>query len=234
MQETPIKFLSELRTTAWRTAGARYNASRRLRGRDRWGTVSIAFISVFSISLTILQKVYGIEIDTPLDRFITAASIVSGLGVVVISLVEWGSTNAINAVELYKNAEALNAFQRRLGVILSVSEENIDGGMCAKLAAEYESIKSGCSVNHEPVDDRFFLASKRNSPEFVGKDGRPSMSLAAAMTHRVAGWASALSYFWVIWVLIIGIVYYGVHLSDLPGKRPPTEAQGVTNNYQQS
>ena len=41
-------FISDLRTTAWRTAGARYNAARRLKQRETFSTVNLALLSALT------------------------------------------------------------------------------------------------------------------------------------------------------------------------------------------
>ena len=68
-------FLSELRTSAWCTSGARFNASRRLRRRDWFAMFSIAIFSAIGVGLAIVQKIYGFETGMPADNFVTALSI---------------------------------------------------------------------------------------------------------------------------------------------------------------
>ena len=78
-------FLQRLRTQAWRTSGARYNAARRLKRRDWLATFSIAMFSAIGIALAVVQKVYVQKSTPELDNYITVVSACIGLFVLVCS-----------------------------------------------------------------------------------------------------------------------------------------------------
>ena len=68
-------FLVSLRTMAWRTAGARYNAARRLKRREWFSTFSLASLSALSIAVAFAQRIYSPQSGTPLDNYLTAMSV---------------------------------------------------------------------------------------------------------------------------------------------------------------
>jgi len=50
------KYIQKLRTDAWRTGGARYNAGRRLKRRDLFATLSLSLFSATGVSLAVVQR----------------------------------------------------------------------------------------------------------------------------------------------------------------------------------
>ena len=203
------EFLKDLRVTAWRTAGARFNAARRLKRRDWVATFSIAMFSAISVALAVIQRVYSFEVGTAADNYVTTLAVCIGLFVVVISLIEWGSANAVKADILYRNAETLNEFQRKLEQMLAVAADDsaLEANDITALREEYERIKRQCPYNHEPVDDNLFRACHRLSPEFGDSTGKPKI------TRIHAGWVmfqsviAAIWHFSFFWFVILALLW---------------------------
>jgi hypothetical protein len=200
-------FIAELRTTAWRTQSARYNAARRLKRRDWFGVLSIGGFSAIGVGVTIVQKVYGVTAGTSADSYLTALSVCLGLFVVVISLIEWGMSGAVKAEALYQNAQALSAFQRKLQQILA---EAVDGRALkaeeiTQLREEYERIKESCPYNHEPVDDQAFLVHQRFSSEYAKLFKRPPPGLFRALWVNAWSTLSVIWYFGLFWLAVLAL-----------------------------
>lgn len=166
-------YLTSLRTNIWRTSGARYNAARRLKHKELFSTISLALFSVQTIALAVIQKIYAKEFNAAggLDNYATSISILTGILIIVISLMEWGSRNGSNADALYKNAEELNALQRSINLEIEKTEADPvkDWKVAEDMLAIYEQIQSRCDINHLPLDDLFFITSHRKSVEFTYK-----------------------------------------------------------------
>lgn len=195
-------YLTDLRTTIWRTAGARYNAARRLKRKELFSTVSLTFFSVITICLAVIQKIYSSEIlrSPSLDNYLTALSILSGIFLLAISLMEWGARNGSNADALHKNAEELNALQRRLQrEIFKLDDVPGNWNTCGELSDEYEAIQSRYDVNHAPLDDQLFLAERRLAPEFVSKN----ISSCQEIEVKVVWFFSSIWYYLIFWMLSI-------------------------------
>jgi conflict system pore-forming effector with SLATT domain len=201
-------FLSDLRTAAWRTAGGRYNATRRLKRRDWLGTFSIAAFSGIGVALAFFQKAYALKTGSAIDNYITTLSVCIGLFVIVISLAEWGSANILNAEMLYRNAEHLGELQRKIALVLANREtQPITGDVAEQLRQEYEHIKRQCPVNHEPIDDRLFMARYRQSAEFCAPDGKSRMTGPHASWIYLAGVVHSIWYFVVLWGVLLYLLY---------------------------
>lgn len=198
-------YLNTLRTQAWKTMGARYNAARRLRRRELVSTASIAMYSAISVGLVILQKTYALEAGSTLDNYITALSTLLALFILVISLVEWGARNGERSAALHNNAEDLNAFQRKIEAKLAmangqqISDETLEG-----LRGEYEAIKQRCQHNHEPSDLACFHAQHWRSREFADA---PINLLGKYIIHA-RSWLGSLGLFALCWVVLAGLLFF--------------------------
>jgi hypothetical protein len=200
------RFLEELRFAAWRTAGDRYNAARRLRLRELLSTLSLSAFSVATIAVAVTERIYTIPSGSPIE---TALSICLGMCILAISLIEWRNANGVGAEALYRNAEELNGFQRKVSLKIagSGSTNPITSQLCEDLDAEYSSIKSTCSFNHAPVDDLKFVATHYRDEEFLRLSKKPKMASLHATAIHTWWFLYSLGYIWVIWIVIIlGIV----------------------------
>jgi SMODS and SLOG-associating 2TM effector domain family 5 len=197
-------YLFTLRTQAWRTAGARYNASRRLRRRELFSTASLAMFSALSVAVAFVQRIYVIKPGTALDNYLAALSICLGIFLLAISLMEWGAANGAKADALHRNAEDLNAFQRKLAQLLAQidSQEALGWKDVDKLREEYEVIKERCSHNHSPLDDQLFRATQRSAPEFANTDGNPRLNKYEGVITAIKWHLSSVWYFAMFWLAI--------------------------------
>lgn len=203
-------FLESLRTKAWRTAGARYNASRRLKQRESFSTISLAMFSALSIAVAFAQRIYSPQSGTPLDNYLTAMSVSLGVFLLAISLLEWGAANGAKADALHRNAEALTAYQLKLAQSLAqidagraVSDEQVD-----QFRTEYETIKNGCAHNHTPGDHQLFKAEHRTATEFASAARGEAISAWAAWVTRVRWQASTVWFFALVWLAVVGALAY--------------------------
>jgi hypothetical protein len=200
-------YLFQLRTTAWRTAAARYNAVRRLKRREFVSTVSLAFFSALTVALAFVQRIYSLHPGSEIDNYLTALSACLGIFLLAISLIEWGAANGAKADALHRNAESLNAFSRELGQVIAEldSGEATPWSRVDQLRRQYEAIKEGCAHNHDPLDDSFFLAEQRMSKEFLA-NGKPKISWFEAKWIKARYWWSSLSSFAIYWIVVVTLI----------------------------
>ncbi|MDO3517740.1 SLATT domain-containing protein [Ralstonia pseudosolanacearum] len=170
-------FLAEMRTRAWRTAGARYNASRRLKMREWVSTCSLALLSALSIAVAFAQKTYSPAAGTPLDNYLSMLAVGVGVLLLVVSLLEWGAGYGARAEALHRNAELLTAFQIKVAQTIALLDSGAPttAEVVNSLRVEYEEIKDKCITNHLPRDDALFRAHRRSDKTFE-RDGKPTMN----------------------------------------------------------
>jgi hypothetical protein len=202
-------FLSELRTSAWSTSGARFNASRRLNRREWFATLSIACFAAIGVGLAILQKTYAFKSGTPIDNYVTVLAVCIGLFVIVISLIEAGAKNAVKAEALLLSAEELNMFQRKVAQVLAgcADGHELDVTEVDGLRREYEEMKMRCPFNHEPIDHVLFLAQRRLSPEFLSAERKTRIGWCRARWVELVSVLSIVWYFGLFW-LVIGLLLW--------------------------
>lgn len=209
-------FLAELRTRAWRTAGARYNAARRLKMREWLSTCSLALLSALSIAVAFAQKVYSPTSGTPLDNYLSSLAVGLGVLLLVVSLLEWGAGYGARAEGLHRNAELLTAFQIKVAQILALMDSGIPATAEAvdKLRLEYDEIKDKCLTNHLPRDDMLFRAHHRLDKEFE-RDGKPVMTSLDALWVRIIWSLSEAWFFAALWLLVIVSLAYSLCIPKL-------------------
>lgn len=203
------EFLSRLRTRAWRTAGARYNAARRLRLREKASTCTLAAFSAISIVITVVEKVCLSNSNEYLNNRLDLLSIALGLFILVTSLLEWGNSYGARADALHRNAEELNAYQAKIEHLISRMESGEILGLhtTTQMRKEYEIIKNRCSYNHEPHDDKMFIHQQRHSIEFKNQD---TADETCAVKIKLKGFfwhIQAIWYYLIMWVVVFIAIY---------------------------
>lgn len=200
--------LSKLHKYAQITAGARFNAARRLEKRDWFSTFSIAMFSAVGVGIAVVQKIYTFRPGSSVDNYLTALSVFIGLFVIVISLIEWGVKARLNAETFKQNAEDLTYFKHKLQLRLAKA---LDGILLSHEEAdqfneEYEKIKRSCPVNHETVDKNLYLAQNRTRVEFFNEAGKAEFGHLGAIWVRIDSLLSGIRYFLVFWLVIVALL----------------------------
>ncbi|MFM7011678.1 MAG: SLATT domain-containing protein [Betaproteobacteria bacterium] len=219
-------FLDDLRTNAWRTAGARYNASRRLKRREWVSTSSLALLSALSIAVAYSQKVYAKD-DATLDDYLSIVAMGVGVLLLVISLLEWGAGYGVRAADLFKNAELLTNYQLKVAQTLKAIESGdaVTLQEVDSLRLEYEAVKDRCTTNHQPIDDALFRAQKRLDSIFRDgqkPNGTPQMCWLVAQSVKVVWFVSELWFFGFIWAGVLCSIAYAFCLASSGGGTPLT------------
>lgn len=204
------QFISDLRTRAWRTAGSRYNASRRLKQRETFATFSLAMLSALSVAAAVAQRIYSPQSGTPLDNYLTAVSVALGVFLLAISLLEWGAANGAKADALHRNAEDLTAYQLKLAHVLA----RLDSGKAVEdcevdaLRVEYETIKDRCPYNHTPSDHELFRSQQRMALELGATEEKPVMTGWEALVVQARWEWSTIWFFLLIWISVAVVGAY--------------------------
>jgi hypothetical protein len=202
-------FIEKLRTDAWRTAGARYNAARRFKRRDLFSTISISLFAAVGVGLAVVQRIYAFEPGSETDNYLTALSICLGIFLLVISLMEWGAGNSIKADRLYQNAEELNSFQRTLSLVMQDIKignprnfQDFD-----EFRQHYEEIKTRSQFNHDPLDDYLFVATHRLAEEFKTPHGKIPYCWVEKQWLVFRSIFSSIWYFVAFWLVVIALIW---------------------------
>lgn len=135
-----------LALAAWKTAKARFNASNRIKKRQRFYvfaitvfTVTQIVLSVFLISLTGAQSL-AIKVATTL-------SIGISVFVALISNSEPMTKDALDSYLLHKCGMSLMSLNKKIK-----NEINIDKNRLDAFSDEYDRIICDCNLNHDDID----------------------------------------------------------------------------------
>lgn len=205
-----LKIIEKLKTDAWRTAGARYNAARRLKRRDLFSTISLSLFSAAGVGLAVIQKIYNPQSGSSLDNYLTGLSVCLSVFLLVISLIEWGAGNSVKADRLHQNAEELSAFWRRLDLVIvglqSQPPTQANPSSAAEYLKEYDEIKEKCGFNHDPLDDHLFVSSQRHAEEFK-RNGKEPYCWLEQRWFVFRSHFSSVWYFVSLWIIIAVLIY---------------------------
>jgi hypothetical protein len=163
--------------------------------------------SALTVAIAFFQKLYALDATKSLDNYFTAFTVCLGICILVISLIEWGVANGVRSAALYRNAEELNGFQRE--ILQKLVEFDLKGSVpiheINDAREKYEHVRTSCEHNHSPIDDWHVRAVRRFAPEFCENE-ETQMSWGEAQRIRIAWNASAVSYFGVLWLFVIGFL----------------------------
>lgn len=187
----------------WRTAGARFNAARRLKRRDWLSTISIAMFSIIGIFLPMMQRIYGFSAGSPIDNYYTALALSLSLFVLVISLVEGSENYRVRADRLQRNAEELTELRRSLEQKLARAKDTgqMSDEEVGTFRDQYEKVVQECPHNHDPIDDELFLVTHRLSTEF-SVNGKPRIGWVEAQCRQFWYWCRVAGFLILGWAVV--------------------------------
>lgn len=155
--------LRAIRNRAWSTAGARYNAARRLWTRSKLSLATISLISAMGVAIPLILAA---GLFSGKETYLGLFAALLSLFILVVAVIEGASGFDVKAEALHRNAEAFTALRTRVGVALSCPErQTVD--TLDRFADEYEKILDSCGVNHEYIDFALLQAQK---PQDFGMD----------------------------------------------------------------
>ncbi|HFP0314790.1 TPA: SLATT domain-containing protein, partial [Escherichia coli] len=129
--------------------------------------------------------------------------IILSMLLIIISLIEWGVASGAKSEALFRNAELLNEYERKLSLFKNslkneMTEEdykNIDN-----LRDEYEKIKSTCTFNHSPVDYEYHKIVK--SRYYISHTPE-NFSFWRMLKGRINYHISSIWGYLIIWLIVV-------------------------------
>lgn len=164
------------------TKGARFNAARRLEGRDRKMALVVALASALVIALTFVPFAYQLPKVVIAD--LSVATMVASVLILAVSLVQYSNNDAVNAEQHHRCGLEINELRGEL----AAKGDGIDAEGLQRFTERYARILDRYSVNHEGVDfDRYRL----EHPEKYDL-ARSERSLIRLRALTVAQWPNGL------------------------------------------
>ena len=134
------------------TKGSRFNASKRLEGRERRMALLIALASALVIALTFMSTAYRLPPTVVSD--LNVVTMVASVLILAVSLIQYSNNDAVNAEQHHRCGLEINELRGQVQSMQEpVSEDNL-----REFSRRYAHILDKYSVNHDLVDyDRYRL-----------------------------------------------------------------------------
>ena len=183
----------------WRTAGARFNASRRLKHCNQLSALAIAVLSSYLLAISVIQMQYADYLNDHdgLNRLLGVVSVIGSVLIIVASLTEWAKDFSSRANRVFDNATNIKSLRTRQELVgaggypQDVLFEKLDA-----IRMDYEQLTGQGSPNHEPIDDLLFRARNYRDPH-------PSFKMSWLQSMAIRLWCHLIAY-WFYFASIIG------------------------------
>lgn len=145
-----IEYYDQLSRIMYRTRGCRFGAASALETKQRWSVGTVAFLSIYLLSWSIILLAYPEAFNSTHTAFYSAVSATASAALLVVSLMDYAFDRTVKAEKLHQNALAISNLMRDLErQLASASPDVIE---MKKIAVEYERCISETQVNHTSQD----------------------------------------------------------------------------------
>lgn len=159
-----IKYAEIQQDKMWKTKGSRFNAVRRLNKKNQWSIASISILSVYGISIPIIQSNMDSTQCPQVNSWYNLIAILLSIFILVLSLLEGSQNYQVRAERLHKNAMEISELHSKLDYLSRCqSQDKRLSSKLEKIAMEYENLVSNCPENHEIDDYTLFRVQHRDS-----------------------------------------------------------------------
>ncbi|MEI9994363.1 MAG: SLATT domain-containing protein [Rhizomicrobium sp.] len=177
------------------TKGARFNAAKRLEGRDKRMALLTAMASALVIALTVLPFIYRLTGTVSGD--LSALTLAMSVLILAISLLQYSNNDAVNAEQHHRCALEINELRRELRARADV----ITPEQIKDFGERYGRILQKYSINQDDVDyDKYRLEHPEMHP--LGWTARLRIHWRLALANN---WQSAF-----MWLIVIFAVWFFV------------------------
>lgn len=146
-------YVNSLKFRLWKTKGSRFNAYRRLKRRQQVSIFSISVLSVYGISIPVIQAVIDTTSCPKTNNLYTVISLTLSVFILVLSLLEGANNYAGKSEKMHTNAIKISSLYSELEVLIAINRtpESLGDGV-DNIQRRYSEIIEECPENHEPED----------------------------------------------------------------------------------
>jgi hypothetical protein len=147
-QKSPSASLyDELDRTMWITKHSRFNAAYRLKRKSSLSIYSISILSVYVLSITLLEK-YGFQVNY--NNLYGLISIMLSVFILVLSLSEASKNYGVSSERLFVCGNEIRNLLDNLKMYCNKRDDDLSG--IYEISHKYSSVLSACGENHEKID----------------------------------------------------------------------------------
>jgi hypothetical protein len=201
------------------TKGARFNAARRLEGRDRKMALLVALASTLVIALPFVPFAYQLPKVVIAD--LSVVTMLASVLILAVSLVQYSNNDAVSAEQHHRCGLEINELRGEL----AAKGDAIEPEELNRFSQRYARILDKYSINHDGVD---FDQYRLEHPE---KYSLPLMERAAIRARGmiVGQWPNALMAIIICFFLVL--LFYHVLPVRLAVETTPVPASVAPNTH---
>lgn len=155
-------YAKSLNKKIWTTKGTRFNAARRFNNNFQVSITSISILSIYGISIPILQGIVNVSECPQLNGIYTASSTILSIFILVLSLLDSSKNYQVRADRLYNNALKIRNLQRQVEYTIDCESDCANFQEKIKdFSSRYEELINECPENHGTEDFDLFKAQHR-------------------------------------------------------------------------
>lgn len=197
------KSVKKLLDKIWTTKGARFNAHRRLLGKNSASQFALAVLSLYAIAASVSALVLPIVNFPKLLPAMNVGTIVASVFILVQSLLESAKDYRLRAHQMLRCGEKLSELYNVLSAHRSIRDLDKDKYLDA--VHKYSQILSDYSENHADIDYFLFIATNKHQE---GHEFRRYISRNVIRLNNLTHiWGSSLFYIIAPPVAILLLMY---------------------------
>lgn len=155
-------YAESLNKKIWTTKGSRFNAARRFNNKFQFSISSISILSIYGISIPILQGIVNVSECPQLNGIYTAISTILSISILVLSLLDSSKNYQVRADRLYNNALKIRNLHRQLEYTIDCESDHAKfQEKIQDFSRRYEKLINECPENHDTEDFDLFRAQHR-------------------------------------------------------------------------
>lgn len=161
-----IDYYKHLATIMYQTRGCRFTASSRLKRVDFFSISTIAFLSIYFLTWSVISLSYPEVITSSHSRFFNAISVVAAVALLSISIFDFALGRSVVAEKLNRNALEISILMRALE--RELARQSPDPMQLATIASDYEKLVAENQTNHTGIDRlRWSLGIAKSKNSFI-------------------------------------------------------------------
>lgn len=221
--------LQAFRTLCWRTGGARFWASRRLKVEERWASLSIATLTLIVIAVSLLDALHLGPFEKHSAPLTTVVIAFISIFILLLSIIDSNAHRELRAHRLHESGLRLGELRGEVENLIAKSAKGEeDWNAVERIRVEYERELRECQFNHEPIDDRRFMIEHRTSKEFLTEPGKPRINRAEAIGIFARYLLSSAWISLATWCLVVVILVVSASYSPSGPKRAEASDTNIT------
>lgn len=179
------KYADELLTRLWTTKAVRFEASRRFSQRDSASRLSISFLSLYVIAVTVIDILLRSSHSEAYPLLFNFIGVVAPVLILVLEAYEGGKHYLVRSDRMHRSAQQVQVLHDRLERFIKLN--TVTPEMLEQTDHTYQGIMRDFEEHHENID--YMIVRAMYPHRFQGAKGKTPTQAGAAWRRFVDIWA---------------------------------------------